>query len=69
MSKNRLKIYCSKCHVPERRFKVDASITPQDLETEFKNDMIYCYNCGEDLEICDGKAMCIEGCGLVNIEG
>ena len=42
-------------------------MTPADLERAHKVDMVYCYNCGEELLRTEGKIMCVNGCGKINI--
>ena len=59
-------IFCLTCKKsPKFSFPVD--ITPEKLEMKFEDDMIYCYNCGEELFKEEGVIICPDGCGLIDI--
>lgn len=64
------KKYCSSCRKVKRsrKFSISINVTIKEMEQNYFKDMIYCYNCGEELTRDDGKVMCIGGCDLVEIE-
>ena len=43
-------------------------MTPAELERAHKVDMVYCYNCGEELVRAKRKIVCVDGCEKINIK-
>ena len=67
VTKGQKKIVCTTCR-KSPNFSLPVEITPEELETQYKDVMIYCYNCGEKLFREDEVIMCPDGCGLIDIE-
>ena len=64
--KTKRTIFCTTCK-KNPKFSLPVEITPEELETQYKDVMVYCYNCGEELFKEDGVIMCPDGCGLIDI--
>ena len=64
--KSKKTIFCTTCK-KSPKFSLPVEITPEELETQYKDVMVYCYNCGEELFKDDGVIMCPDGCGLIDI--
>lgn len=52
----------------KKRFNIPKETTAEDLEKTYKNEMIHCYICGEELTRVHGHIMCIDGCEVLDIE-
>ena len=66
VKKTKRTIFCTTCK-KSPKFSLPVEITPEELETQYKDVMVYCYNCGEELFKDDGVIMCPDGCGLIDI--
>ena len=44
------KAYCHTCSDEPKKFSVSKEISTDEVEKKFKDLMVYCYNCGEELE-------------------
>ena len=64
--KTKRTIFCTTCK-KNPKFSLPVEITPEELETQYKDVMVYCYNCGEELFKDDEVIMCPDGCGLIDI--
>lgn len=60
--------FCKKCRGTKKWFKIPKESTAEDIERTYKNEMICCFNCGFALTKDDGSIMCIDGCGVLDIE-
>lgn len=62
------KKFCMKCKRTKKWFNIPKESTAEDIERTYKNEMICCFNCGCELTKEDGSIMCIDGCGVLDIE-
>lgn len=63
--------FCMNCRKlnKKKRFSTRKETTAEDLERTYKNEMVYCFICGEELtRVAAGHIMCIEGCGILDIK-
>ena len=57
------KAYCCTCNDEPKKFSVSKEISTDEVEKKFTDSMVYCYNCGEELE---RRIWCPE-CELISI--
>ena len=62
------KKFCMECKRKKKWFYIPKELTAEDIERTYKNEMIFCFNCGEGLTRVDGLIMCIDGCGILDIK-
>lgn len=60
--------FCMNCKKKKKLLNIPKEMTAEDLEKAYKKEMIYCFICGEKLTREDGSIMCIDGCGILDIE-
>ena len=66
--KSSTKILCTACRKKTPNFTLSIETTPDDVETNYKDVMTYCYNCGGSLLREEDSVICVDGCGLVDID-
>lgn len=63
------KKFCINCQKDrKKRFRTPKETNAEDLERTYKNEMVYCFVCGVELTRVDGRIMCIDGCGDLDIK-
>ena len=68
LSKSSTKILCTACRKKIPNFTLSIETTPDDVETNYKDVMVYCYNCSGILLREEDSVICVDGCGLVDID-